>query len=260
MKNDDAIVIRAPKHNLRNISVSIPRDTLTVITGLSGSGKSSLAFDTIFAEGQRRYVESLSTYARQFIETTDKPEVESIDGLSPTISIQQRRQAITPLHRGHRHRGLRLSPPSLRPHRKGSLLGVREAHHFADRPANRGSDFDLPDGSRLSILAPMVRGRKGEYGKELAGLRQRGFLGCASTARCWTSPDVSLDKQKKHHIDVFIDRLVLRKQTGKSDAPDPLRFRVLEAVVAALKLADGLVSTEIEGRDEPCFFTEILLP
>lgn len=244
--NDAAIVIRGAKeHNLKNISIEIPRDTLTVITGLSGSGKSSLAFDTIFAEGQRRYVESLSTYARQFLPAMEKPDVESIDGLSPTISIQQKTTShnprstvgtVTEIYDYLRLLFARVSTPYC--HDCGQKITSQTAQQITDQI------YDLPEGTKIHILAPIVRGRKGEYQKELQALRQKGFTKVTIDGELRDlAEDIVLDKQKKHFIDVFVDRLIIRKQTSKQ-GPDPLRHRLQESVESAIKLTDGLVKLE----------------
>ncbi|MBI2605592.1 MAG: excinuclease ABC subunit UvrA [Deltaproteobacteria bacterium] len=253
------VVRGAKEHNLKNISVSIPRETLTVITGLSGSGKSSLAFDTIFAEGQRRYVESLSTYARQFLEVLDKPEVESIDGLSPTISIQQKTTShnprstvgtVTEVYDFMRLLFARVSQPFC--YNCGKPISSQTAQQIVDRI------MDLPEGSKLNILAPIVRGRKGEYQKELIAMRQKGFARARIDGEVLDlSRSFALDKQKKHDIDIYVDRLILRKnapppgpQAGASGIGrgfDSLRARLHDSVETALKLADGLLKISFEG-------------
>lgn len=245
--NDDFIVVKGAKeHNLKNLDISIPRETLTVITGLSGSGKSSLAFDTIFAEGQRRYVESLSTYARQFLETLDKPDVESVDGLSPTISIQQKTTShnprstvgtVTEIYDYMRLLFARIAKPFC--HSCGKPISSQTAQQIVDRI------LELPEGTKLNILAPIVRGRKGEYGKELIAMRQKGFSRVRIDGEILDlSQDIALDKQKKHNIDIYVDRLVLRRQSPGAKGFDPLRGRIQESVETALKLAEGLVKVE----------------
>jgi len=245
--NDDFIVVKGAKeHNLKNIDISIPRETLTVITGLSGSGKSSLAFDTIFAEGQRRYVESLSTYARQFLETLDKPDVESIDGLSPTISIQQKTTShnprstvgtVTEVYDYMRLLFARVAKPFCLSCEKP--ISSQTAQQIVDRI------IELPEGTKINILAPIIRGRKGEYGKELVAMRQKGFSRVRIDGEVLDlGQDISLDKQKKHDIDVYVDRLIIRPAPPGSKGFDPMRGRLQESIETALKLAEGLVKVE----------------
>lgn len=235
---DQAIVIRgACVHNLKNINITIPRDKFVVITGPSGSGKSSLAFDTIYAEGQRRYVESLSTYARQFLEQMSKPDVESISGLSPTISIEQRTTSYNP-------RSTVGTVTEVYDYLR--LLFARVGKPFCwkcGKPIQSQSpqqivDFILgfPDNTKLSILAPIVRGRKGEYQKELFQLRQRGFVRVRVDGEIHDlSDEIRLDKNKKHDIAVYIDRLIIKEDRGV------LATRVSDSVELALKMGEGLL-------------------
>jgi excinuclease ABC subunit A len=260
--NDEFIVVRGAKeHNLKNLNISIPRETLTVITGLSGSGKSSLAFDTIFAEGQRRYVESLSTYARQFLETLDKPDVESIDGLSPTISIQQKTTShnprstvgtVTEIYDYLRLLFARISKPYC--HNCGKPISSQTAQQIVDRI------LELPENTKINILAPIVRGRKGEYNKELLAMRQKGFAKARIDGEVLDlAQDFALDKQKKHYIDIYVDRLILRQPPVGTKGFDPLRGRVQESVETALKLAEGLVVVEqpdAKGVEKEILYSE----
>lgn len=231
----------AREHNLKNVHVEIPKGTLTVITGLSGSGKSSLAFDTIYAEGQRRYVESLSAYARQFLELMPKPDVDSIDGLSPAISIEQKTASrnprstvgtVTEIHDYLRllfaRVGIPYSPVT------GLPIESQSASQMVDRL------LEKPDGTRLYLLAPMVRGRKGEYKKELQDLRKKGFERLKIDGAFYTFEDLpTLEKNIKHTIDVVVDRVVIR-----TDGTDDLRVRLSQSVEKALLLSDGLLGVE----------------
>ena len=238
---DEAIVIRGARvHNLKNIDVVIPRDKFTVITGPSGSGKSSLAFDTIYAEGQRRYVESLSAYARQFLEQLSKPEVESISGLSPTISIEQRTTSYNP-------RSTVGTVTEIYDYLR--LLYSRVAKPYCwncEKPIRSQSPqqivdqiLELPTGSKIAILAPIVRGRKGEYQKELVQLRQKGFVRVRVDGEVFDlSDEIHLDKNKKHDIDVYVDRIIVQGDKGT------LSTRVSESVELSLKLGEGLLSLE----------------
>lgn len=251
--NDEAIVVQGARvHNLRNINVTIPRDKLTVITGPSGSGKSSLAFDTIYAEGQRRYVESLSVYARQFLEQLGKPDVESISGLSPTISIEQKTTSYNP-------RSTVGTVTEIYDYLR--LLYARIAKPFCwqcGKPIHSQSPQQIvdhilssPEGTRLALLAPIVRGRKGEYQKELLQLRQRGFVRVRIDGEVLDlSDDIHLDKNKKHDIDVYVDRLIIKGDRGT------LGTRVSDSVELALKLAEGQLVLEMQEGEKK---TEILM-
>ncbi|MBI2711734.1 MAG: excinuclease ABC subunit UvrA [Bdellovibrio sp.] len=248
LANDEAIVVRGARvHNLKNIDVVIPRDKLTVITGPSGSGKSSLAFDTIYAEGQRRYVESLSAYARQFLEQLSKPEVESISGLSPTISIEQRTTSYNP-------RSTVGTVTEIYDHLR--VLFSRIGKPFCwncGKPIRSQSSGQIvdhilssPNGSKLSILAPIVRGRKGEYQKELSQLRSKGFVRVKIDGEVLDlSQDIVLDKNKKHDIDVYVDRVIVHQEQAS------LGTRVSDSVELALKLGNGQLVVELlEGSQK----------
>jgi excinuclease ABC subunit A len=234
----------AREHNLKNISVDLPRDKLIVFTGLSGSGKSSLAFDTIYAEGQRRYVESLSAYARQFLEMMQKPDVDQIDGLSPAISIEQKTTSrnprstvgtVTEIYDYMRllfaRIGVPYSPAT------GLPIEAQTVTQMVDRT------LALPEGSRLYLLAPVVRGRKGEYKKEFADFQKKGFQRVKVDGVFYEIDAVpTLDKKFKHDIDVVVDRLVVK--------PD-LATRLADSFETALKLADGLAIAEFADKPLP---------
>ena len=244
-----AIVVRgAREHNLKNVDLTIPRDKLVVFTGLSGSGKSSLAFDTIYAEGQRRYVESLSAYARQFLEMMQKPDVDQIDGLSPAIAIEQKTTSknprstvgtVTEIHDYMRllwaRVGIPYSPAT------GLPIESQTVSQMVDRV------LALPERTRLYLLAPVVRGRKGEYRKEIADYMKRGFQRLKVDGQFYEIADApALDKKFKHDIEVVVDRIVVR--------PD-MAARLAESFETALDLADGLAFAEFadtaEGESEP---------
>ncbi len=233
----NSIVIKgAREHNLKNIDVTIPRDRLVVITGLSGSGKSSLAFDTIYAEGQRRYVESLSAYARQFLEQMGKPDVDSIEGLSPAISIEQKSTShnprstvgtVTEIYDYLRLLFARVGRPSC--FQCGDEITAQTVQQMVDAIGL------LPEGSKFQLLAPIVRGRKGEYRKELLDMRRAGYVRARVDGQLMDlGEDIALDKQKKHTIEIVVDRLVMK--TGEA-----LTRRLADSVETSLKLAGGLV-------------------
>jgi excinuclease ABC subunit A len=239
------IIVRgAREHNLRGIDLRIPRDRLVVITGLSGSGKSSLAFDTIYAEGQRRYVESLSAYARQFLEQMSKPDVDSIEGLSPAISIEQRtlgknpRSTVGTATEISDHLRL-LYARAGQPHcwLCGKPISSQTVQQMTDRV------LDLDPGSRLQVLAPVVRGRKGEYRKELESFRRQGYVRARiDGVLIDLGDDVSLAKQVQHDIDLVVDRL---------EAKAGARARLAESLETALRLGSGLVKVDVgPGREE----------
>ncbi len=239
---DQLVVSGAREHNLKDVTVSIPRDSLTVITGLSGSGKSSLAFDTIYAEGQRRYVESLSAYARQFLGQMDKPDVDSIEGLSPAISIDQKTTSrnprstvgtVTEIYDYLRLLWSRVGHPHC--HICGRPITGQSAEQIIDQV------MELDEGTRFMILAPIVRGRKGEYGKQFEELRAEGFGRVKVDGELRRlDEDIVLDKKFKHDIAVVVDRLVMKGE---------LRKRLADSIETAVALADGLV--EIELVDVP---------
>jgi len=241
----ESIYVRgAREHNLKNVTLEIPRNRLVVITGVSGSGKSSLAFDTLFAEGQRRYVESLSSYARQFLQQMEKPDVDSIDGLSPAISIEQKSVSKNPRSTvgtvTEIHDYLRLLYASIGiPHCPtcGQTIRPQTVQQMVDRV------LDLPEGSRLVLYAPYVRGKKGEYRKQLAQMAREGFLRARIDGKLveLTGEPPALDKQKKHSIDIVIDRIVVKPGIEK---------RLSDSIETALKVSGGLVVLAPEGAAE----------
>jgi excinuclease ABC subunit A len=251
----DIVVRGAREHNLKNIDVTIPRDQLTVITGLSGSGKSSLAFDTIYAEGQRRYVESLSAYARQFLELMSKPDVDSIDGLSPAISIEQKTTSrnprstvgtVTEIHDYMRllwaRVGVPYSPAT------GLPIEAQTVSQMVDRV------LAMPEGTRLLLLAPVVRDRKGEYRKELAELQRRGFTRVKVDGKLYEIGDVpALNRKLKHTVEAVVDRVVVRAGTEQ---------RLADSFETALGLVpDGIVYAEpADGGERTVFSSRFACP
>ena len=235
----------AREHNLNDIHVDIPRDSFVVLTGLSGSGKSSLAFDTIYAEGQRRYVESLSAYARQFLEMMQKPDVDLIEGLSPAISIEQKTTSrnprstvgtVTEIYDYMRLLWARVGTPYSPA--TGLPIKSQTVSQMVD------SMMGLDDGTRLYLLAPIIRGRKGEYRKELMNLQARGYQRVKIDGEMYDMDSLpQLDKKKKHDIEVVVDRIVIRHED------DELLTRLADSVETALKLTDGLVIAEEVPRD-----------
>src|SRR5258708_3756396 len=245
----NAIIVRgAREHNLKNIDVSIPRDSLTVITGLSGSGKSSLAFDTIYAEGQRRYVESLSAYARQFLELMGKPDVDSIEGLSPAISIEQKTTSrnprstvgtVTEINDYMRllwaRVGVPYSPVT------GLPIEAQTVSQMVDRV------LAMPEGTRLLLLAPVVRDRKGEYRKELAELQRRGFTRVKVDGKLYEIGEVpALNRKIRHEIEAVVDRIVVRDGVGS---------RLADSFETALALSEGVVYAESADTGERTVFS-----
>lgn len=238
----NSIIIKgAREHNLKNIDVEIPRDKLVVITGLSGSGKSSLAFDTIYAEGQRRYVESLSAYARQFLEQMGKPDVDSIEGLSPAISIEQKSTShnprstvgtVTEIYDYLRLLFARVGRPYC--FQCGQEIAAQTVQQMVDAIAS------LSEGVKFQILAPIVRGRKGEYRKELLEMRKAGYVRARVDDKMLDlGEDITLDKQKKHTIEIIVDRLVMKPG-------EALMRRLADSVETSVKLTGGLVSVLTE--------------
>ena len=238
---EDIFVKGARVHNLKNIDVTIPRNKLVVFTGLSGSGKSSLAFDTIFAEGQRRYMESLSSYARQFLGQMDKPDVDRIDGLSPAISIDQKTTSnnprstvgtVTEIYDYLRLLYARIG--EVHCPKCGKKIEQQTVDQIADRV------MSAPSGAKMRIIAPVVRGRKGEFSKQLEQYKKNGYMRVVVDGNDYTlDEDISLEKNIKHEIGVVVDRLVMKEDISR---------RLTDSLEAALKLADGLVEVETDGK------------
>ena len=247
--SDQIVVSGAREHNLRDITVTLPRNALVVITGLSGSGKSSLAFDTIYAEGQRRYVESLSAYARQFLGQMDKPDVDSIEGLSPAISIDQKTTSrnprstvgtVTEIYDYLRLLWARIGHPHC--HICGKPIAGQSTEQIIDQV------LELEEGTRFMVLAPVVRGRKGEYGKLLDDLRAEGFTRVKVDGEVRRlDEEIVLDKKYKHDIAVVVDRLVMRTD---------IRKRLADSIETAVALAEGMVEIEMVDTGERRLFSE----
>ena len=243
MPQKDIIIKGAREHNLKNIDITIPRDKFIVFTGLSGSGKSSLAFDTIYAEGQRRYVESLSSYARQFLGQIDKPDVDYIDGLSPAISIDQKTTSknprstvgtITEIYDYLRLLFARVGIPHC------TVCGREIRPQTVDQVVDK--ICELPERTKFQLLAPIVRGRKGEYVKELDRIRKAGFVRVRIDGSIYDlSEQIKLDKNKKHNIEVVVDRLVMK---------DGIRSRLSDSVETATKLSNGLLIVDVTDGEE----------
>ena len=236
----------ARQHNLKNINVEIPRNTFTVITGLSGSGKSSLAFDTIYAEGQRRYVESLSAYARQFLDQLEKPDVDSVEGLSPAISIEQKTVSRSP-------RSTVGTVTEVYDYLRLLFSSIGQPHcHQCDAPITRqtveqivSNILALPEGERVMILAPVVRGRKGEFKKELEKFHKDGFVRARIDGELrLLDEEIKLEKRKNHTIEVVVDRLLIK--------PD-VRERLIESVKTASNMTDGAVLVSIIDGEEKLY-------
>ena len=251
--NDKIVIKGAKEHNLKNIDIEIPRNKLVVITGLSGSGKSSLAFDTLYAEGQRRYVESLSSYARQFLGIMEKPDVEKIEGLSPAISIDQKTTSknprstvgtVTEIYDYIRLLYARIGVPYCP--KCGRKIEKQSIDQIVD------SIMELEEGTRIQILAPVIRGKKGEFVKMLEGFQKEGFIRVRIDGQIYEITDnIEIDRQKKHNVDILVDRLVIK--------PD-IRNRLTESVEIALAHANNLVTIDIPGKEEKLFSQNYACP
>ena len=248
------IVVRgARQHNLKNIDLEIPRNSLTVVTGLSGSGKSSLAFDTLYAEGQRRYVESLSAYARQFLDQMERPDVDSVEGLSPSIAIEQKTTTRSP-------RSTVGTITEIYDYLRVIYTSIGTPHcPNCGQPIQRQSTEQIvqavlglrPD-DRVMVLAPVVRGRKGEYKKDLEKYAKQGFLRARIDGELMNIDEpIPLDRRKNHTIEIVVDRLLLKSG---------ISTRLEQSIETALKLTDGLVTVAVVGGDELVFSEKLACP
>ena len=253
MSQKNLIIKGAREHNLKNVDLTVPRDKFVVFTGISGSGKSSLAFDTIYAEGQRRYVESLSSYARQFLGQMEKPDVDYIEGLSPAISIDQKTTSknprstvgtITEIYDYFRLLYARIGVPHC------TVCGREIKQQTVDQVVEKV--LELEEGRKIQLLAPIVRGRKGEYVKELENIRKSGFVRVRIDSVIYDlSENIKLDKNKKHNIEVIVDRLVIK---------DGIKSRLADSIETATKLADGLLIVDVIGGEELIFSLNYACP
>ena len=253
---EDRSVIRvrgANEHNLKNLDITIPRDQLVVFTGLSGSGKSSLAFDTIFAEGQRRYMESLSSYARMFLGQMEKPNVENIEGLSPSIAIDQKTTSknprstvgtVTEIYDYLRLLYARIGIPHCP--ECGREISKQSVDQMVD------SIMDLPEGSRIQLLAPVVRGRKGQHAKLLEKAKKSGYVRVIIDGSLYLLEEsIELDKNIKHTIEIVVDRLIVKEGIVK---------RLTDSVETVLHLTDGLLEVDINGTERKTFSQNFACP
>ncbi|NLA76763.1 MAG: excinuclease ABC subunit UvrA, partial [Clostridiales bacterium] len=253
MAQKELVIKGAREHNLKNIDVTVPRDKFVVLTGLSGSGKSSLAFDTIYAEGQRRYVESLSSYARQFLGQMEKPNVDSIDGLSPAISIDQKTTSknprstvgtVTEIYDYLRLLYARIGVPHC------PVCGREIAKQTVDQIVDRV--LEMPENTKIQVMAPVIRGRKGEHIKELDSARKSGFVRARIDGSIYDlSEEITLDKNKKHNIEIIVDRLVIKQE---------IRSRLSDSVEVASALSSGTVIVAVPDGEELLFSQNYACP
>src|SRR5579884_1914057 len=269
MTRETIFVRGAREHNLKNVDLAIPRDALVVFTGISGSGKSSLAFDTIFAEGQRRYVESLSAYARQFLDKMEKPDVDHIDGLSPAISIDQKGAThnprstvgtVTEIYDYLRLLYARVGHPHCP--KCGREIARQTVEQIVDEV------MSMPPGSRVLILGPVVRGRKGEYRQVFEEARRAGYVRVRVDGEVRDlSEDISLDKMRKHDIEIVVDRLILPAEDADPESRHSDLSRLADSIETALKLGDGMVVVgDMDGEERifsehfACVYCGISIP
>ena len=253
MAQTKIIIKGAREHNLKNIDLEIPRNKLVVITGLSGSGKSSLAFDTIYAEGQRRYIESLSSYARQFLEKMKKPDVDYIEGLSPAISIDQKKAGrnprstvgtVTEIYDYLRLLFARIGIPHCP--KCGKKVSKQTVEQMVDQV------LELPEGNRIKLLAPVIRFKKGEHKKILENIQKKGFIRVRVDGEIYElSDDIKIDRYKNHNIEIVVDRLIMK---------DDIRSRLASSIETALNLSEGVVIIDTEGKGEKIFSEHFSCP
>ena len=246
---DHIYVKGARENNLKNVDVTIPRDKLVVLTGLSGSGKSSLAFDTIYAEGQRRYVESLSSYARMFLGQMEKPDVDYIDGLSPAISIDQKTTSknprstvgtVTEIYDYLRLLWARVGTPHC------PVCGKEIKQQTIDQIIDQV--LELPEATRIQVMAPVIRGKKGEHAKVFEDARRSGYVRCRVDGIAYDlSEEIKLEKNKKHNIEIVVDRLVIREDIAR---------RLTDSVEISSNLSGGLVVVNVVGEDRDILFSQ----
>ena len=254
MKENNNIIIKGARtNNLKNIDLTLPRDEMIVFTGLSGSGKSTLAFDTIYAEGQRRYVESLSSYARQFLGGIDKPDVDSIEGLSPSISIDQKTTnrnprstvaTVTEIYDYYRLLYARIGDAFC------PVCGKPIVAQSVDQMVDK--IMELPEGTKIQLLAPVIRGRKGQHKNALANIRKDGFVRVIIDGeRYEIEDDIDLDKNKKHDISVIVDRIKMK---------EGIESRIADSLETTIGLADGLVIVDVIGGDQMLLSSKLACP
>ena len=253
MPTDKIIIKGAREHNLKNVDLEIPRDKLVVMTGLSGSGKSSLAFDTIYADGQRRYMESLSSYARMFLGQMEKPDVDSIEGLSPAISIDQKSTSnnprstvgtVTEIYDYLRLLYARIGIPHC------PVCGREIKQQTVDQIAD--TIMSLPEGTKLQILAPVIRGRKGEHTKELERAKKSGYVRVRCDGIIYDlSEEIKLEKNKKHNIEIVVDRLVIK---------EGITSRLTDSIETASSISGGIIIADVIGEKEMVFSQNYACP